>query len=62
MDINFRYAKVLPGAHFGQGSTNILMDKLSCVGTETDISYCNFGGWENTNCTHNHDVGVSCST
>ncbi|CAC5384294.1 DMBT1 [Mytilus coruscus] len=54
------YAKVLPGAHFGQGSTNILMDKLSCVGTETDISYCNFGGWKNTNCTHNHDVVVNC--
>lgn len=56
-----RYAKVYSNAHYGGGSTPVAMDGLSCVGTETDISYCNVEAWDSTNCTQNNTAGVACS-
>lgn len=58
--VSYRNVKVFPGAHFGPGYNPVIMDGLICVGTETDLSYCSFRGWGNSNCAHGQDAGVSC--
>ena len=48
------------GAHFGPGSGPILLDEVSCSGSESDISDCRHDGWFNNDCGHGEDVGVTC--
>ena len=47
-------------AHFGQGSGLILLDEVSCSGSESDISDCRHDGWFNNDCGHGEDAGVTC--
>ncbi|XP_060574189.1 deleted in malignant brain tumors 1 protein-like, partial [Ruditapes philippinarum] len=47
-------------AHFGQGSGQILLDDLSCDGSENDIANCGNRGWGTHNCGHHEDAGVRC--
>ena len=35
---------------------------MQCVGTETNIGQCTHNGAGLSNCNHNEDAGVSCST
>ena len=48
-------------AHFGQGSGNIVLDDLSCTGSETSLFDCSYLGVNNHNCGHSEDAGVTCS-
>ncbi|XP_076317919.1 neurotrypsin-like isoform X2 [Tachypleus tridentatus] len=48
--------------HFGPGKGQIWVDELDCDGTETHIAKCSKPPWGQTNCRHNEDAGVSCST
>jgi len=43
------------------GSGEIWMDNLNCVGTETSLDQCPFNGFGNHNCGHQEDVGLSCT-
>uniref|UniRef100_G1QEY3 SRCR domain-containing protein n=1 Tax=Myotis lucifugus TaxID=59463 RepID=G1QEY3_MYOLU len=49
------------GAHFGQGSGNILLGTVDCAGWEPSLSSCPHGGWYNHACGHREDAGVVCS-
>ena len=48
--------------YYGQGSDEILLDNVSCVGTERSISECSHGGW---GAAKRHDksteAGVKCA-
>ena len=48
------------GAHFGPGSGPILLDEVSCSGSESHISECGHNGWFIHNCNHGEDAGVTC--
>ena len=48
-------------AFTGQGSGQIWLADLECVGTELTIANCSHGGWGNHYCDHHEDVGVRCA-
>ena len=48
------------GASYGQGSGEIWLDNLNCVGTEGTIGDCSHRGWGTASCSHSEDVGVKC--
>lgn len=54
-------AKSWSWAHFGQGSGPILLDAVKCTGNELFLDQCHHGDWEQHNCDHMEDAGVSCS-
>ncbi|XP_062618231.1 deleted in malignant brain tumors 1 protein-like [Saccostrea cucullata] len=47
-------------APFGQGTGSIVLDDVSCTGTEKSIASCQHNGFTITNCNHSEDVGVVC--
>ncbi|PFX14302.1 Deleted in malignant brain tumors 1 protein [Stylophora pistillata] len=50
-----------PGnAAFGEGTGQIWLDNINCVGVETAISQCDHSGWGVENCEHYEDASVLC--
>ncbi|XP_051976517.1 deleted in malignant brain tumors 1 protein-like [Xyrauchen texanus] len=50
------------GAYYGQGSGQIWMADVSCVGNESTLSSCGARKWEVTDCDHSKDAGVICQS
>ena len=50
------------GGYYGRGSGPIMLDDVSCMGSESNIQFCNHRGWYKNNCGHDEDVGVICDT
>ena len=52
--------RAVSNAAFGQGTGQIWLDDVQCVGNETSISHCNHLGLGAHNCHHRKDAGVVC--
>ena len=49
-------------AYYGQGSGQIWLRNLRCVGTESTVGDCSHDGWGYTSsCRHYDDAGVKCN-
>lgn len=48
------------GAHYGQGSGQILLDNLQCSGRESTLLECRHNGIKEHNCAHSEDASVFC--
>ena len=48
-------------AFYGEGSGQIWLDNVTCVGTELTIEECGHRGWGIEDCAHGEDTGVVCS-
>jgi hypothetical protein len=53
-------ATALNRAYFGYGAGNIVMDDVSCSGSESKLYYCSYNS--NHNCHHSEDASVRCSS
>ena len=49
-------------AFYGQGTGQIWLDSLNCVGTEGTVRNCSHSGWGSDNCGHERDASVACVT
>ena len=52
--------RAVNNAAFGQGTGQIWLDDVQCVGNERSISHCNHLGLGAHNCRHYKDAGVVC--
>ena len=52
--------RAVRNAAFGQGTGQIWLDDVQCVGNERSISHCNHLGLGAHNCRHYKDAGVVC--
>ena len=55
-------ARSIPGSKVPDGSGPIMLDEVSCNGTEQNLSSCSHQGWRNHDCRHTEDAGVECIT
>ena len=51
----------IPNAFYGQGSGQIWLDDVNCVGTEGTIRNCSHRGWGFENCNHGEDASGKCT-
>ena len=50
------------GAAYEQGQGIIFLDELGCLGNENSLKDCTHDGIGVSNCGHNEDVSLICST
>ncbi|XP_071839533.1 scavenger receptor cysteine-rich domain-containing protein DMBT1-like isoform X3 [Apostichopus japonicus] len=49
-------------AYYGEGYGQIFLDQVECIGNEESLNDCPKNGIGDTNCGHDEDAGVECST
>ncbi|XP_030635144.1 antigen WC1.1-like [Chanos chanos] len=53
--------EILGGAAFGRGEGHVLSDEFQCGGNESEIFLCPKSPSQNQNCSHDKDVGLTCT-
>ena len=48
--------------NFGEGTGQIYLDDVNCLGNEQTLMECRYVYWGRHNCDHSKDVGVVCSS
>ena len=48
-------------AFYGEGSGQIWLDNVNCIGTEGTTVDCSHSGWGSHNCSHGEDASVNCT-
>ena len=49
-------------AYYGEGSGQVWLQNLRCVGSESTVEHCSHDGWGYTSsCRHYKDAGVKCN-
>ena len=57
------YGSAYGSAYFGEGSGSILLDNVTCTGSESTLASCgHLGVGIIRSCSHSEDAGVSCSS
>lgn len=59
--LGYSHGEAYQFARFGEGSGQIWMDNVHCIGIESSIFRCIHNGWGRTDCGHYEDASVSCS-
>ena len=60
--LGFGYGTAIGSAYFGQGSGSILLDDVTCTGSESTLASCgHLGVGVTRSCSHSEDAGVRCS-
>nr|XP_057912674.1 deleted in malignant brain tumors 1 protein-like [Doryrhamphus excisus]XP_057912675.1 deleted in malignant brain tumors 1 protein-like [Doryrhamphus excisus] len=49
------------GGFFGEGTGDIWLDDVECVGNESSLAHCGHSSFGDNNCGHAEDAGVVCS-
>ena len=52
--------KAVPGEVFGQGTGDIVMAHVECLGRESTIFDCSYNEIDVYKCDHSNDAGVIC--
>ncbi|XP_070386371.1 neurotrypsin-like, partial [Dermacentor albipictus] len=55
-------ATVLPSLAYGPGRGPIWLDDVHCFGTERSLEECRSNPWGHSDCGHDKDVAIACST
>uniref|UniRef100_A0A669CD36 SRCR domain-containing protein n=1 Tax=Oreochromis niloticus TaxID=8128 RepID=A0A669CD36_ORENI len=53
--------EVPPSAHFGAGTGQIWLDRVTCSGNESSLAECQHSGFGSNTCEHGQDAAVICS-
>ena len=48
-------------AFYGQGSGQIWLNNINCIGTEESIQNCSHSRWESHSCSHEEDASSKCT-
>uniref|UniRef100_A0AAZ1Y5R7 SRCR domain-containing protein n=1 Tax=Oreochromis aureus TaxID=47969 RepID=A0AAZ1Y5R7_OREAU len=53
--------EVPQSAHFGAGTGQIWLDRVTCSGNESSLTDCQHSGFQSNRCEHGQDAAVICS-
>uniref|UniRef100_A0AAZ1X4K7 SRCR domain-containing protein n=1 Tax=Oreochromis aureus TaxID=47969 RepID=A0AAZ1X4K7_OREAU len=53
--------EVPQSAHFGAGTGQIWLDRVTCSGNESSLTDCQHSGFQSNRCEHGQDAAVVCS-